>query len=56
MTYYEQFETLKKKILNVDETKLNKSFATQVNMTDEDCNGSFYIANMDGVFAVEPYD
>jgi putative sterol carrier protein len=56
MTYHEQFETLKKRLLNIDETKFTKSFATQVNMTDEDCSGSFYISNMDGSYAVEPYD
>ena len=55
MSYYEQFENLKKKI-NVDESKLTKSFATQVNMTDEESSGSFYIANVDGSLSVEPYD
>ena len=25
-------------------------------MTDEDCGGIFYVANMDAPFAVEPYD
>lgn len=55
MSYYEQFENLKKKI-NVDESKLTKSFATQVNMTDEESSGCFYIANVDGPLSVEPYD
>ncbi len=55
MSYYEQFENLKKKI-NVDESRLTKSFATQVNMTDEESSGSFYIANVDGSLSVEPYD
>ena len=50
------FEKLSKKLLNADASKFNESFAIQVNMTDEDCGGIFYIANINNVFSVQPYD
>lgn len=56
MTFIDKFNALKKKYGTVDESKLTESFAIQVEMTDEDCGGIFYVAYVNGVFAVEPYD
>lgn len=56
MTFEKKFETLKKSFVKADAKKLTENFAFQVNMTDEDCGGTFYIANLDGSLAVEPYD
>lgn len=56
MNFEEKFEKLSKKLLNADTSKFNESFAIQVNMTDEDCGGIFYIANINDVFSVQPYD
>lgn len=56
MTFEKKFETLKKSLVKADAKKLTENFAFQVNMTDEDCGGTFYIANLDGSLAVEPYD
>lgn len=56
MTFISKFESLKKKIKNVNEDVLNEEFAIQVTMNDDDCGGTFYIANIDKKFAVEPYN
>lgn len=56
MTFIEQFNAIKKKAVKLDTTNLPNDLAMQVNLTDEDCGGTFYIANIDGIFAVEPYD
>lgn len=56
MTFEKKFETLKKSFVKADLEKLTESFAFQVNMTDEDCGGTFYVAYVDGALAVEPYD
>lgn len=56
MTFEKKFETLKKSFVKADLEKLTESFAFQVNMTDEDCGGTFYVAYVDGTLAVEPYD
>ena len=56
MTFMEKFESIKKKAVKFDTTSLPHDFAMQVNLTDEDCGGTFYVANIDGIFAVEPYD
>lgn len=56
MTFIEKFNQIKKKYGKIDESKLTENFAVQVEMTDEDCGGIFYIANMGAPFAVEPYD
>ena len=56
MTFIEQFEALKKKLEKLNTENLPKDLAIQMNMTDDDCGGIFYIANIDGNFAVEPYD
>ena len=56
MTFEKKFQEFKEKFSTADISKLTEAFAMQVNMTDEDCGGIFYIANMDGSFSVEPYD
>ncbi|MEE1144265.1 MAG: hypothetical protein UHT63_02785 [Acutalibacteraceae bacterium] len=56
MTFEKKFETLKKSFVKADLEKLTESFAFQVNMTDVDCGGTFYVAYVDGALAVEPYD
>ncbi len=56
MTFIEQFEALKKKALKLNTASLPQDLAIQINMIDEDCGGAFYIANIGGNFAVEPYD
>lgn len=56
MTFIEKFNELKEKYGVIDESKLTESFAIQVEMTDDDCGGIFYVAYVNGVFAVEPYD
>lgn len=56
MTFEKKFSSLKQKFIKADTSKLPASFAIQFTMTDEDCGGTFYIANIAGVFSVEPYD
>ncbi len=56
MTFIEQFENIKKKAGKLDTSALPTDLAMQVNLTDEDCGGIFYIANIGGEFKVEPYD
>lgn len=56
MTFIEKFDALKKKYGKIDESQLSESFAVQVELTDEDCGGIFYVAYMNGTFAIEPYD
>ena len=57
MTYIEKFEHLKKTYgKKPDMTKLTEDFAAQITMTDDDCHGIFYVAYLNGVLAVEPYD
>lgn len=56
MTFEKKFTSLKTKFDKADTKKLPENFAIQLTMTDEDCGGTFYIANINGVFSVEPYD
>ena len=56
MDFITKFAKIKDKFEKIDASSLTCDFAIQVNMTDEDCGGTFYIANIDGVFSVEPYD
>lgn len=57
MTYQEKFDYLKKTYaLKADLTKLHESFAAQIEMTDDDCHGIFYVAFINGNFSCEPYD
>lgn len=55
MKFEERFEELKKVIL-ANKPAFDTFFAVQVNMTDEDCKGTFYIAFKDGELKVEPFD
>lgn len=55
MTFEERFAEIKK-IISKRRPKLDPVFAIQVNMTDSDCHGTFYIAYTDGTLRVEPYD
>lgn len=56
MTFQEKFDKFSKKLIKVDSASLPQDLAMQVTMTDEDCGGTFYVANIGGNYAVEPYD
>ena len=56
MTFEKKFAEFKKELEKRNASELPTDLAMQVTMTDEDCGGTFYIANIDGNFAVEPYD
>ncbi len=57
MTYMEKFEYLKKTYgKKPDMSKLTEDFAAQITMTDDDCHGIFYVAYLNSVLAMEPYD
>ncbi len=56
MTFEQAFQKIKSKFNDADTSKLDSFFAIQVNMTDEDCGGAFYIQFADGKLNVEPYD
>ena len=56
MTFEKKFSEFKEKFTNPDTKKITEDFAIQVEMTDEDCGGIFYIASIDGAFSIEPYD
>lgn len=56
MTFIEKFDELKAKYGAIDESKLTENFAVQIELTDDDCGGIFYVAYMNAPFAVEPYD
>ncbi len=56
MTFVEKYEKLSKKLIKADISKYTENFAIQITMDDEDCGGTFFVAFIDGVFRVEPYD
>ncbi len=56
MTFEQAFIKIKDKFAKTDLSKLAENFAIQVNMTDEDCGGAFYIHYADGILSIEPYD
>lgn len=56
MTFMERFTEVKDRLEKKNTKACEEHFAIQVVMTDEDCQGVFYIANTDSGFAVEPYD
>ena len=56
MTFEKKFAEFKEKFSDPDTKKITEDFAIQVEMTDEDCGGIFYIASIDGAFSIEPYD
>ena len=56
MTFVEKFEQIKKKFGKVDTSRVTTDFAVQVNLTDADCAGAFFVAYLNGEAAIEPYD
>lgn len=56
MTYIKAFEKIKERLSEVTAESFTRAFAIQVNLVNKDCAGAFYVANLDGSFAVEPYD
>ena len=54
MTFIEKFEQIKKKFGKLDTSRVSEDFAVQINLTDEDCGGAFFVAYQDGVAAIEP--
>ncbi len=56
MTFEKKFAEFKKELEKRNAETLPTDLAMQVTMTDEDCGGTFYVANIEGNFAVEPYD
>ncbi|MDP4134015.1 MAG: SCP2 sterol-binding domain-containing protein [Bacillota bacterium] len=56
MTFDEKFKELKKLFVKPEQGGLNEDFAVQVNLTDKDAGGTFYIAYIGGELSVEPYD
>ena len=57
MTFIKKFEALNKKYGKIDESKLTENFAVQIELTDDDCGGIFYVAYANGKpFEVQPYD
>lgn len=56
MTYEQAFEKIKERLKDADTSKLTGDFAIQIDLLNKDCSGMFYIAYLDGVFEVQPYD
>ena len=56
MTFQEAFEKLKVLIMTTDTSGFEGHFAIQVNLTNKDCGGIFYIEWKDNTLYVEPYD
>ena len=56
MTYFQAVDKIKEKLKGITSEKFEFDFAIQINLTNKDCSGTLYIANLDGSFAVEPYD
>ena len=56
MTFLDRFTEVKERLEKKNTKQCEEHFAIQVTMTDEDCQGVFYIANTEEGFAVEPYD
>lgn len=56
MNYFEAFDSIKKELVGAKTDVLAGGFAIQVNLTDEDCGGAFYVEFKDGALNVEPYD
>ena len=56
MTYLEAFEKIKKTLKNQKADNIEGHLALQVNLTDEDAGGIFYIEVIDHKLYIEPYD
>ena len=56
MDYFKAFDKVKKTFAKIDVPAKESNFAVQVNLTDDDCGGIFYIEMKDKQLFVEPYD
>lgn len=56
MTFEEKYNKLSKKLIKADVSKYPENFAIQITIDDEDCGGTFFVANINGAYMVEPYD
>lgn len=56
MKYISAFEKIKSGLKDANTDKLTGDFAVQVNISNKDSAGAFYVAYFDGVLSVEPYD
>ena len=57
MTFQEKFDELKNTYgKTADFSAVDFDLAAQIRMTDADCHGTFYVACIGGVPAIEPYD
>lgn len=56
MAFLDVFEDIKKALNKVKATGIKEHIAVQVNLTDKDSSGIFYIELSDGKVNVEPYD
>ncbi len=56
MNFQEMFLKIKKKTDKSELKDFNSFLAIQINVTDLDCGGAFYVEHKEGKFSVEPYD
>ena len=56
MTYFEAFEKIKASMKGAKTAGIDGHLAIQVNLSDSDASGIFYIEVSDGKLNVEPYD
>lgn len=56
MTYQEAFDALRPAFKAARAKSIAGHLALQINLTDEDAHGVFYVEVTDGKLAVEPYD
>lgn len=56
MTYIEAFDKIKSSMKNAKATGVDGHLAIQVNLSDSDASGIFYIEVKDGQVFVEPYN
>ena len=56
MTFEKKFSSIKAKLEAADITLPESHFAFEITMTDDDCAGTFYVANRGNGREVEPYD
>lgn len=56
MKFISAFEKIKEELKNASVDGLDENMAIQVNLTNRDCAGTFYVAYINGEFSVEPYD
>ena len=56
MSYLDAFSKIKTAMERANAKSIQGHFALQINLTDEDSNGIFYIEGKDGNLYIEPYD